>query len=607
MRLDRVLVVLLALAVALAELLSPVRGAARPVVLALGAAAVYLLATSRARRALPPPELARPAVLIPVHNNAATVGDVAHAALQHGLPVFVVDDGSSDGSGDRARATGATVIRLPRNQGKGAALAAGMEAMAAAGFSHAICLDADGQHDPADIPRFAEAVRQEPVAVWAGVRDMSTAPESSRFGRRFSNFWIWVETGWKIADSQCGFRAYPVAPVLDLGLSPGRYEWEVAVLTRLLWAGVPVRDIDCKVYYPAPEDRVSSFRMFRDNARISWMNTGLVAERLLWPPRWVPPRPGTSGWTGRSRGTALGWRLVIALLNALGRRPAYALIGLLATWYMVFAPSARRAIGAAVARAAPARAGLGSTWRTFYNFGKAIADRFLFLRQGPAAFRYHYEGLEHLQAAFHGTGAVVLGAHVGNVDVLCGPSGTSARMRGVHVVRFNAAGDHGRQLIEAMPEAWRPTVVAVNRDEGFAALAAVRAVRDGGVVVMLGDRTIDARAVEVTLLGAPCRLPTGPWLLAAIAHVPVYVVGCFKESATDYRVICSPPLHIGPGRGAARQARIQALVQDYADRLGAMIQRYPTQYYNFYDLWAASSALAPEASAATRASTSERT
>lgn len=122
------------------------------------------------------------------------------------------------------------------------------------------------------------------------MRDLSTAPEKSRFGRKFSNFWIWVETGWRVADSQCGFRAYPIDEVLALGLGGSRYDMEVEVLTRCLWRGVPVVDLPCNVWYPKPEERVTSFDPVWDNIRISWMNARLVARRIVDPRRWPSAR-----------------------------------------------------------------------------------------------------------------------------------------------------------------------------------------------------------------------------------------------------------------------------------------------------------------------------
>ena len=285
MRLADILLVELCAAVAVLYVARGAPGSPLPVGLALLGLAGWFLLTRRRRENLPGPTPVRPAVLIPTKDNIGTIADVVRRSKTYGLPVLVVDDGCVDGSGAAAAEAGAEVITHPANRGKGAALLTGMRAAAARGCSHVICLDADGQHDPADIPAFAAAVEAEPVAIFAGVRDLSTAPERSRFGRKFSNFWIRFETGWKVGDSQCGFRAYPIAPTLALDTGAGRYEMEVEVLTRALWSGIPVRDLPCNVYYPPAEERVKSFRPFQDNARISWMNALLVAERLLWPPR----------------------------------------------------------------------------------------------------------------------------------------------------------------------------------------------------------------------------------------------------------------------------------------------------------------------------------
>ena len=163
---------------------------------------MFLLLARRSPWPAPPPFPPRPAVLIPTYNNYRSIGSVVERAVLMGTPVFVVDDGSTDGSGALAEDAGATLVTHAANRGKGAALLTGMKALAKAGFTHAICLDADGQHHPEDIPAFAAAITADPFVIYAGVRDLSTAPGISRFGRRFSNFWIWVETGWRVADSQ---------------------------------------------------------------------------------------------------------------------------------------------------------------------------------------------------------------------------------------------------------------------------------------------------------------------------------------------------------------------------------------------------------------------
>jgi predicted LPLAT superfamily acyltransferase len=527
-------------------------------------------------------------VLIPTKDNIGSVGDVARRSTAFGLPVFVVDDGSTDGSGKAAQDAGAIVLTHPKNLGKGAALLTGMREAAARGYTHVICLDADAQHDPADIPAYAAAIEREPVAIFAGVRDLSTAPEISRFGRKFSNFWIWVETGWKVADSQCGFRSYPIGPTLGLGLGGGRYELEVEVLSRAIWDGIPVRDIPCNVYYPPVEERVTSFRPIKDNARISWANALLVVERLLWPPRWFIRFRPQSYWDGRSRGTTGGWKLALLFKRLLGARAAYLLGTTVAAWYVVFAPSARHGLESYRARVMPEVSPLLTAFRIFRSFSHAIMDRLTFVERGPGAFTYTREGAEHLIGAFtEEKGAIVLTGHVGNVEVSAGPSGNAERMKKLHVLRFEAKGDHGRAILAEMPEEWRPKVIGVNTGEGFSAMTAVRALREGAVVAMMGDRLIDERTVTVNFLGAPCRFPSGPWLLAALARVPVIVAGSFCEGPGRYRLIAFPPIHCAFDRKRVRDEQIQEWAQLYADHLGALVRRYPTQFYNFHDVWAA--------------------
>ena len=582
MRLADLLVLALVTTVIASEIGRGIDGPLWPSAFATVGAVAWLLAGRRKVESAPDPVPPRPVVLIPTYNNIGSVADVARRAATHGLPVYVVDDGSTDGSGPAARAAGALVVTHPRNRGKGAALLTGMRAAAHAGYTHVICLDADGQHDPADVPAFAAAIEAEPIACFAGVRDLSTAPGISRFGRRFSNFWILVETSWAVADSQCGFRAYPIAPVLALGLDGGRYEMEVEVLTRLLWEGVPVRDLPCRVYYPPKAERVTSFRPFFDNARITWVNILLIAERIAWPPRWFLRIRGTSSWSGRSLGTDAGWRFVLGLLRVFGRRPAYAFTTLLAAWYLLFARPHREGLASYVARTRT------STFRIFRSFAVALVDRLAFVRQGPSGFTYAFDDVHHIQEAFDGRkGAILLSAHIGNIDVAAAFPGSETRIRRLHVLRFEAAGDHGRGLVRQMSPAWQPNFIAVNRAEGFSTLTVLRALREGAVIAMHGDRLIDDRFVTVDFLGAPARFPAGPWLLAAIAHVPVVIAGCFKEGPDGYRVIAMPARTCTFDRSRPRDAQIQEWAQDYANELGRLLERYPDQYYNFHDVWKA--------------------
>jgi predicted LPLAT superfamily acyltransferase/glycosyltransferase involved in cell wall biosynthesis len=266
-------------------------------------------------------ELAQACVVVPVFNNARTVGDVVRGALEHVSTVIVFDDGSTDGSSEKAQAAGASVLRRQTNTGKGTALRRLFEAAHERGFLYAISLDADGQHVPADLPRFLEVAVKDPGALILGARDLvaSGAPGSSEFGRRASNFWIWFETGLRLADSQSGFRGYPLPETLQLKPWGTRYEFEADVLLRAAWAGIPIRTVPVHVLYPA--DRITHFRLVVDNIRIVALNT-VACLRMALPLRLgprlkqLPHRPGLSlfalrrwAWLG---GEGPGWRAAAA-------------------------------------------------------------------------------------------------------------------------------------------------------------------------------------------------------------------------------------------------------------------------------------------------------
>jgi len=225
------------------------------------------------------------AVIIPVYNHEARVADVAQSALGLGLPVIVVDDGSTDGSAERVRRVGG--IRLlahRRNQGKGAALLTGFAAAAAAGANWAVTLDADGQHDPADARRLLAALPAVGRPIVLGRREGMLGPDvpwTSRFGREFSNFWVRVSGGPAVADSQSGLRAFPLPECLHLGVLARRFQFEIEVLVQARRRGVPVIEVPVGVSYSPGMRRVSHFHPFYDFLRNTGLFSRLITQRIL--------------------------------------------------------------------------------------------------------------------------------------------------------------------------------------------------------------------------------------------------------------------------------------------------------------------------------------
>jgi glycosyltransferase involved in cell wall biosynthesis len=231
-------------------------------------------------------------VLIPSYNPGSAVLSTLRAARAEWPTVWVVDDGSTDGSSEKIRAlaaddAGLRLIVLPQNSGKGAAVLAGLEAAATAGFTHVLTMDADGQHPAALIPEFMAASQAAPEAMILGKPVFGPeAPALRVNGRKVSNGWANFETLWMgIGDSLYGFRVYPIAPLLRIMRGRRwmrRFDFDPEAVVRLCWAGVRPINKDAPVRYLSVEEGgVSHFRYLRDNALLTWMHTRLFLG-FLW-------------------------------------------------------------------------------------------------------------------------------------------------------------------------------------------------------------------------------------------------------------------------------------------------------------------------------------
>jgi glycosyltransferase involved in cell wall biosynthesis len=224
-------------------------------------------------------------VVIPTYNNEKTLAGVIHSVLTHCRDVIVVNDGSTDSTAAvLASFTEIQVLSYPDNKGKGHALKTAFAYAREAGYTHAITLDSDGQHHAHDIAGFVSAMESEPDALVVGSRKLPEEKmrQGSSFANRFSNFWFRLIAGTTLPDTQSGFRLYPLHLIGNLRFFTGRYEFELEVLIRSAWRGIPLKSIPIDVYYPERKDRISHFRPFRDFVRISFLYTVLVTVALLY-------------------------------------------------------------------------------------------------------------------------------------------------------------------------------------------------------------------------------------------------------------------------------------------------------------------------------------
>ncbi len=224
-------------------------------------------------------------VIIPTYNNAATLGKVIEDVRRYTDNIIVVNDGSTDETAAiLTNMEGIVLVDYTPNRGKGQALRTGFKKAVSLGYRYAITIDSDGQHFAKDIPAFLHKVEKIPDAIIIGSRNMdqSSVPVKSNFGNKFSSFWFRMETGIRMPDTQSGYRLYPVRKLEGTRFFSRKYEFEIEVLVRAAWKGIPVVNVPVSVYYPPPEERVSHFRPFKDFFRISVLNTILVLLAVLY-------------------------------------------------------------------------------------------------------------------------------------------------------------------------------------------------------------------------------------------------------------------------------------------------------------------------------------
>lgn len=232
---------------------------------------------------------------MPTYNNAGTLKSVLEAVLKETptepVSVIVVNDGSTDETSEILKSFESRIdlITNADNQGKGFALRKGFKRAIELGFTHAISIDSDGQHFACDIPNFVKQIDSSPGTLVIGARNMSSenVPGKSSFGNKFSNFWFRFETGIELTDTQSGFRLYPLHAMQDLRFFTKKFEFEIEVIVKSAWKGIPVINIPIRIHYEPGKKRISHFRPFRDFTRISVLNTYFVILALVF---YIPVR-----------------------------------------------------------------------------------------------------------------------------------------------------------------------------------------------------------------------------------------------------------------------------------------------------------------------------
>ena len=569
-----------------------------------------------------------PCLLVPVYNHGPQLEKYLPELITYNLPIVLVNDGSAELTCNILKELDdkyeqVQLVSLVENGGKGAAVMAGFRYCKEQGYSHALQIDADGQHNANDIPKFLAKSEAQPKTVISGrpVYDESV-PKKRFYARYITHVWVWIETlSFDIKDSMCGFRVYPIEQVIQLMQSVKlgtRMDFDTAVLVHLYWRGTQVEFVPTEVLYP--EDGLSHFNVLKDNVLITAMHTQLVILMLLKLPRvaanllrgdkaFSKKDVSTSHWAKKDeKGSLQGMKIMLACYKVLGKRGAYALLYPVILFFFISSKQARQESQRFLQRVWASQCSkelpptLLTTFKHLMNFGRAMVDRFgawsndmqhneLYIHNEDSVDR-----ILSLKAQEEGQpkrGCVFFTSHLGNVDVMRGLLQRYPNLK-LTVLLFAENAVKINALMKELSGSSALNIISVAQITPATAMMLNDRIEAGECVAIAVDRTqpqdpsMPVNSVPNSMsgdfLGMPAIFPTGPFILASLLDCPVYTLFCIYDQGQYHLHLRHFSEKINLPR-RKRGALLPALVQQYSDELAYFAKRYPLQWFNFFNFW----------------------
>nr|WP_253820860.1 glycosyltransferase family 2 protein [Vibrio sp. 99-70-13A1] len=577
--------------------------------------------------------------MIPCYNHGSTVSGVLESLGGFNLPVILVDDGSEVHTKnilqEASQPAHISLVTLSENQGKGGAVKAGIQKAHELGFTHAIQIDADGQHDLDALPKLLQLSQAHPEHLISGkpIYD-DTVPKARLYGRYMTHIWVWIETlSLSIKDSMCGFRAYPIEKTqhvlskYDIG---SRMDFDIEILVRLYWEDCEIDFIDTKVIYP--EGGVSHFDALWDNVKISWMHTRLFFGMLPRAPKLIArhfKKPSTSSATAnkhktsntntaissedskgnephwsrtQERGTVLGIKLLLAIYTLLGRKVFNVILRLVMRYYHLTGTRARTAseqyLFQLKAYAEQQNIELPkdlTSYNHLLSFGHTMLDKLAAWKGDFSVDNLSIHGQDQFESMVENKqGVLILGSHLGNIE-LCRALGRRHSDIKINALVFTEHAERFNSVMKAVNPSSDLNLIQVSSMGPDTAIILQQKLEQGEWIVIVGDRTStskESRSVWANFLGKEAPFPQGPFMLASVLKAPVFLLfGLRDDNKTKphFNVYFE---HFSDKIVLPRKTREQSLqevVQQYANRLQHYTLKAPLQWYNFFNFWTLSS------------------
>ncbi|MGI9885882.1 glycosyltransferase family 2 protein [Vibrio chagasii] len=564
--------------------------------------------------------------LIPCFNHGATMPAVVSSLHHFELPIIIVDDGSELATKQfltpLAEHSRVTLVTLEQNQGKGGAVKAGIKKAQQLGFSHAIQIDADGQHDLEALPALIQASQANPQRLISGqpVYDDSV-PKARLYGRYATHIWVWIETlSLSIKDSMCGFRAYPVGQTqavlskYDVG---SRMDFDIEILVRLYWEGCDIDFVETRVIYP--ENGISHFDALWDNVKISWMHTRLFFGMLPRAPKLIARHfksnatessRGSSAdselkaseqphWSRtQERGTVLGIKVLLTIYTLLGRGVFNLILRGVMRYYHLTGKRARNAseqyLFQLKAYAEQQNIELPAeltSYNHLLSFGHTMLDKLAAWKGDFSVDNLTIHGQDQFEnMVANQQGVLILGSHLGNIE-LCRALGRRHSNIKINALVFTEHAERFNSVMKAVNPQSDLNLIQVTSMGPDTAILLQQKLEQGEWIVIVGDRTStskESRSVWAEFLGKEAPFPQGPFMLASVLKAPVFLLFGLRDDSQvkpHFNVYFE---HFSDRIELPRKTREQSLkqvVQQYADRLQHYTLKAPLQWYNFFNFW----------------------
>jgi predicted LPLAT superfamily acyltransferase/glycosyltransferase involved in cell wall biosynthesis len=562
------------------------------------------------------------ALVIPNYNHSAAIAQTLAELAQFNLPCYLIDDGSNDETRYLLQSLAqtypwVTLLQHPYNRGKGAAVMTGLRRAYRDGLSHALQVDADGQHNLADIPAMIARAQAKPDALISGKPEYDeSVPKGRLYGRYITHFWVWVETlSFDIQDSMCGFRVYPLAATERLLCQQAlteRMDFDIEILVKLYWQGVDILFQPTKVIYP--EGGVSHFQGVADNVRITKLHTKLffgMLKRLPWllkrkqsqqqayvsETSLKPQITATTHWSGmKERGSYWGIKLLAESYRIGGHWLCRAIMYPVICYFFLTGRVTREASLDFLRRVQtlePQHPKLNQPvgWRDSLNhflaFGNAALDRIDAWSDRIQLSQVDFPDRQVLAGQLEsGKGAVLLVSHLGNLE-LCRAISIHQRKVKVNVMVLTSHAENFNKVLKQLNPDSTLNLIQVTDLNPATSMLLQQKIEAGELVVIAGDRTssnTQGRVIYAPFMGQDAAFPQGPFILAGLLDCPVFLMFCLREQGR-YRVHLEHFAETLKGPRAGRMDRLQQAVNRYSERLEYFARREPLQWFNFFDFW----------------------